>query len=144
MMDHEFLNKYDVAQNHAEAASGTTTITGSTIDMANFDALVIMARVSTANAANYMYLEHGDESDLSDAANVASSKALPTNNNEIAAVEIIKPIKRYARAYVVRGSATAVGSMLALREQARKKPADCTVDGQIRGKVLISPDSGDI
>ena len=140
----QVLSNCKITKNLGEATAGTTTLTGSIVDMANFDDLVLMAVIGTKNTGNYMYIEHGDESDLSDAANVADSKVTAAVNGEIVALEIVKPLKRYIRPYIVRGASSAVGTLMALQRSCRGQPVDNNVSGTIVSETLISPISGTI
>lgn len=93
-------------------AAGTSDINGSTIDLFGFNAVLFLVRFGaiTTAAVTSLKVQHGDASDLSDAADVegTSQTVAVADAGEIFAVDIVKPVKRYIRVVVDRGTANAV------------------------------------
>jgi len=109
------------------ALDGNETNAGAIVDTAEFDLGVFFACLITAwtDGSHTLLIEEGDESDLSDAATVGTTKligALPVfgaihaNGDSIACVGV-HSTKRYVRASFVSTGVTdgAVGSILAVK-----------------------------
>ena len=132
--------KISVLEDGATAATGT--LTGSTLDMSNFDSVVFLAAFGTSNAGNYIYVEQGDESDLSDAADIAGSKMVATANNELLVLDIVKPGDRYLRPYSVRGASSTLSPLIAIQYNTNKLPVTNADSGEVQVEVHISPAEG--
>ncbi|HQO33137.1 MAG TPA: hypothetical protein PLG59_00635 [bacterium] len=114
----------------ASAVAGTTTITGSIFDMADFESCVFaVLGCHVAASGNYIKVEQGAESDLSDAADLEGSKVVCTVADNLVGVEIKKPTDRYLRAWFFRGTSTAVEAMICIRHGARKLPVTNSGEG---------------
>jgi hypothetical protein len=104
--------KYSTAVTPTAGVAGTTTINGSTLDMAGFNNLQVHIRMGTitAGAATSLKLQHGDASNLSDAADVAGSNQtiLDTDDDSIFVMDVDLPTKRYVRVVVLRATQNAV------------------------------------
>lgn len=125
----------------AGAATGTTTLTG-TVDTADYEGVMFVGSLATANAGNYAKAGQGDASNGSDAADLAGSKTLPVNNGDSFALDVYRPQKRYVTVSVVRGGATSVsGDVYAILYGPRMRPPTqgATITGQ---NAIASPDPG--
>jgi len=96
-------------------AAGTSTLQSTVIDMAEFDSCTFIAALGdvTATSALELVVQHGDESDGSDAADVTGATTTFTAgasdaDDKLLAVEVQRPTKRYLRAKMVRATANAV------------------------------------
>lgn len=93
-------------------AAGTTDINGTTLDMANFESVFMSVRMGaiTANAVTSIKAQQGDESDLSDAADLAGTgiTIADDDDEQIFGIDLVKPSKRYVRLVCDRGTANAV------------------------------------
>lgn len=132
--------KISVLKDHS--AAGTSTVTGSTLDMEDFDGAVIMAAFGVANSGNYLTVGQADESDLSDLADIEGSKIVPSANNELVMQDIYKPQNRYLVPSLVRGASTLCSPIIALRYKGRKQPVDSNDTGEVQIEQKVSPDEG--
>lgn len=119
-------------------AAGTSAVVGSTIDMTGFNCVAfVCAGINVANAGNYIKVQQGSASDLSDAADLLGSKQVTTGSNGSAIVEVFRPTKRYVRCTVIRGSSSACEAVLAILCDATGNPQSNT-----SAKRLNSPAEG--
>lgn len=127
----------------AYQSSAGTDIESDVIDMQGFDGVVFFTAIHTANAGNYIKIQQGEVSNLSDAADLEGTKVVATGDGEIVFVDVYKPGERYLRAYIERGGAnTACGEIYALQYSAAKKPVDNDTTDTIIGELHITPDEG--
>jgi hypothetical protein len=94
-------------------AAGTSDQNSSVVDTQGWDGVCFIAAFGTLTATQVTLLkaQHGDASNLSDAADItgAATAALADgDSNKLAVVDVRRPVKRYARAVVDRGTANAV------------------------------------
>lgn len=123
------------------AATNTTTLTSSTIDMAGFEGVRIFGQIATVNAGNYVKAREGAASNMSDAADLAGTKLVPGTNGNSFDLDIYKPLKRYIDVQIVRGGATTVtGDVYALLYEARKAPV--SQGATIESELHVSPAEG--
>jgi hypothetical protein len=109
--------------------AGTTSLAGSTLDMAGFEGVLFIAAIGTITATGVPALlaQGGNQSDGSDMANItnATSGAMTagTDDNKIAMLDVYRPQKRYVRAVVTRGTANAVvDGVIAIQYGSRLDP----------------------
>jgi len=126
-------------------AAGTSAISGSVIDFSGAEGALIIVRFGTitSTAVTSIKFQHGDASDLSDAADVASTSqtVADTDDEKIFYIDISKPTKRYGRLYVSRGTANAVvSSAVAVVYGERSQPT--TQPSGVSGESFASAVSG--
>lgn len=118
-------------------AAAQTAIEGTTLDMQGFDAFAVMLRMGaiTSGAVTSMKIQQGDESNLSDAADLlgTSQTIAADDDGEIFISDIIRPAKRYVRVYVTRGTQDAVVAsgeyiQYIAREKSVTQPSGTTVE----------------
>jgi len=129
----------------ADGAAGTTDIEGVVLDMANADGvlMIVMMGAITATAVTSIKAQQGDESDLSDAADLEGSgqTIADDDDNKVFVIDLAKPTKRYVRVYVDRGTANAVvAGALYQQYGLRKQPP--THGSNVSAEVHASPDEG--
>lgn len=120
----------------AGAASATTDVSGSTIDMAGYEGVIFTARIATANAGNFLRGEHSD--DGTNWEEIEGSKVVAAEDAQSVVLEIHKPKKRYVRAAIERTAASVTGDIVAVLYGARKAPVE---SGDVR-VFLSMPSSG--
>jgi hypothetical protein len=109
-------------------AAGTTDQNSSAIDMQGWDGVVFLAAFGalTATQVTQIKVQQGQQSNLSDAADLAGTNVGPladTDGNKLLAVDVYRPQERYVRCVVDRGTANAViDGVLALQYKGRVKP----------------------
>lgn len=123
-------------------ANGTTTINSSVIDMAGYEGVIFFCNIATAAAGNILKVQQGLVSNLSDAADLAGSGQTSGASDEVTGVEIIKPLERYLRATVVRGTSTILGEIYAVQFNPRTRPQNSSLTGTAAFKSLVSPVEG--
>jgi len=129
----------------AAGVAGTTDIEGTVIDMLGFAAVMFLCRIGamTTGAVTSLKAQHGAAADLSDAADIeGSAQAVAVADaGETFVIDIVKPVKRYVRLYVDRGTANAVvASAEAILYAPRSAPA--TQPGGTNVESFVSPVSG--
>ncbi|MDD4455795.1 MAG: hypothetical protein PHI67_10875 [Candidatus Methanomethylophilaceae archaeon] len=102
----------------AAQESGTDAITTSVVDMAGYREVVFIGSITTKNAANFVNLQEGSDSDT--LADLAGTKC--ASNKTYFKLGLIRPRKRYVAAKITRGSATATGPVYALLFKSRTAP----------------------
>ena len=137
-----FLTRHKVRKVADGAAAATSAVTGSVVDMAGFLGVTFFARIATANAGNSIKVQHGDVSNLSDAADLLGTNVVCANDGEVVAVEVFRPVKRYLRAVLTRTASTIVGDMYAVQSEPRLLPVDNNVDSAIVSETHPSPAAG--
>ena len=110
-----FLANSKLTRVEPGAVAGTTTLTSDVIDMKGFDAVTFIALLGDVTDTSVLTLQaqQGDQSDGSDAANLAGVLATftagPTDaDDNMLAVEVARPTKRYVRVTLARATANAV------------------------------------
>jgi hypothetical protein len=93
-------------------AAGTTAINGVVIDTQGYDGVmcVITMGAITAGAVTSAKIQTGDESDLSDAVDVTNLSVTIADDDDakVFALDLLRPLKRYARVVVSRATQNAV------------------------------------
>ena len=124
----------------AGADAGTTDVESAVFDTLGMSSVVAMARLAVANSGNYLKLQHSDASG-SGFEDILGSKIVCAVNHQVLVSEIVRPIKRYLKAILVRTSSSASGDILFIGAAPRVTPADNTTSA-VLAEILVSPDSG--
>jgi hypothetical protein len=113
----------------SSATAGTSTVTTDVVDMKGFDGCVFLALLGDIVDTSELTLtvQHGDEADGSDMADTTVTATYTADatdaDDDVLAVEIFRPIKRYVRATLDRGIANAtVGGVVAIQTDAKNRP----------------------
>jgi len=106
----EFLsNKVKTIRVSNAVAVGTTTITVTTVDMANYDGVrfLVLFGAITDGTPN-LQGRQGQQSNMSDAATLLGTDVAmaDTDDNKIGILEVVRPQERYVDCQIVRGGAT--------------------------------------
>jgi len=137
--------KVSTAVTPAAGVAAQTAINGTTLDMAGFESVLMLIRmgVITATAVTSIKAQQGDESDLSDAADLlATSQTIAADDdNETFLLDLVKPSKRYVRIVVTRGTADAVVSDVLYMQYNGKKAPESQGTG-VNGELHVSPAEG--
>ena len=123
-------------------ASGTSDVNSTVIDLQGYEGVAFFTSIDTGNAGNLLKVQQGDAANLSDAADLASSRSVANANNMVVVTDLFRPQKRYARAVVVRAAATRVGEIYAIRYGAHQRAVVNAVANTLALKQLVSPDAG--
>lgn len=129
-------------------AGGTSNVNSDPVDTAGFDGVRFITGFGaiTAGAATSQKAQQGQASNLSDAADLASSSVTvaDTDDNNISIVDIYRPAERYVRLATLRATQNAaIDFMIVELYRQRKQPVtqDATVVAA-GAKVLASPAEG--
>jgi hypothetical protein len=123
------------------AAGTDDTIESSVIDMQGFDAVVFVVAIGaiTATGTAAVQVQQGDESDGSDMANLtgAAVNFAAADTTLLAAIEVVKPAKRYLQVNVTRATANVViNSAIAIQHGSAVKPV--TNGATVKGTVCVA------
>lgn len=126
-------------------AAGTTDINGATLDMSGFDGVLMVVTMGaiTGSAVTSIKAQQGAASDLSDAADLAGTgqTIADTDDEDIFYIDLYRPLERYVRVVVDRGTANAVvASAVYYQYKAAKTPV--THGSTINGELHVSPSEG--
>ena len=127
-------------------AAGTTDVNSDIIDTAGWEGVrfIIGFGAITAGAVTSVKAQQGAASNMSDAADLAGSAitVADSDDNKVAIIEIYRPIKRYVRSVIDRGTQNAVVDFeLVEYIDSRKQPI--TEGGNvISAEVNVSPAEG--
>lgn len=131
------LNLTEIIKAADGATSAGTDVNGITIDTSDCEGVILFARIATANAGNFLKAQEGDTT--SPTADIAGSKVIATENGQVVALDIHKPLKRYLRGVIVRaGTNTVTGDLFAVKYGAKKLPDS----GASVNKIIASPAAG--
>lgn len=126
--------KIDVVADAAEA--GTTAVNGATVDLQGYDGVVFFCKVAVANAGNHLKVQEGDTT--SPTADLEGSKAVVGTDEDVVAVCVHKPRKRYIRAVLTRTASSASGEIYAVLYGSNKLPST----GADVNVIVTSPIAG--
>ncbi len=126
----------------AAQTAATTAIESDIIDMQGYLGVMFFTTIGTANAGNYLKIQQGEESTLSDAADLEGTKVVCGGNGEIVGTDIYRPTERYVRAHVTRTASTTCGEIYAIQYGPSLMPVDNDTDGTISFENHVSPDEG--
>ena len=120
-----FIDNNAIHDAGVDAAAGTSRVNGDSIDTANAECITFTATFGTiANNAVTALVVQTSDTGSGAWADVARTTVPASADNDTYVIELVKPLKRYARACITRGTANAtVKSGLAILSYARKKPA---------------------
>ena len=127
-------------------AAGTADINGVTLDMANFEGVLIAVRMGaiTGGAVTSIKAQQGAASDLSDAADLAGTAQTiaDTDDEKTFYIDLYKPRERYVRLVVDRGTANAVVSSADYIQYGPRSLPVASHGSNVSGETHISPAEG--
>lgn len=128
----------------ANGAAGTSAINGATLDMANFDGVLmeVMFGPIVAGAVTTIKAQQGDLADGSDMSDLlgSSQTIADDDDNKTFYIDLKKPEKRYVRLVVPRATQNATLAALYNQYGARKMPT--THGSNVSGETHVSPIEG--
>lgn len=138
-------NKISQAITPTAGAAGTSDINGATLDHQGFEGVTVIVTFGaiTAGAVTSIKYQTGDQSDLSDAADLlGTGQAVADDDDEkVFYIDIYKPLERYGRVVVDRATQNAVvASAEYVQYGARKVPV--THGTGVSGERHVSPAEG--
>jgi hypothetical protein len=139
-MHPEFPNLYSPRAAGDAQTAGTSTFTGPVIDTQGFDEVTFITRIPTAAANNFVCIQDGNQANLSDAADVAGTRVNAAANGDLVQTCLNKPLKRYCRVAIVRGTSTATTDVLAVVGNKQRSPA--VNPANVRTRIAASAPNG--
>ena len=123
-------------------AEGSADREGAIMDMAGYDELEAVAMFGdiAGSAVTTVKLEYGDESNLSDAADVsgASHSVADDDDNQIFRLTLVRPTKRYVRVVVDKDAAHNTEEMAWYRmSKARNLPVTAAVTDEVTATRVV-------
>lgn len=127
-------------------AAGATAINGATLDMAGWDGVLIWVPFGAivTNAVTSIKVQHGDASNLADAADVEGTAQTVSDGADDTGfwIDIHRTAKRYIRVVVLRATQNAtVGGALYMQYKGRALPPTQGT-GVAGGEKHVAPVSG--
>ncbi|MCI0358194.1 MAG: hypothetical protein L0211_06910 [Planctomycetaceae bacterium] len=142
-MIRELLKGAKITEVVSATATGTTEVNSAEVDMQDFEHVVFITSLGTANAANGHKIQQDTATGMAGAADLLDSKLLCNGTGKVLISEIVKPRERFVRCVVIRaGATTTVNNVMAIQFGARKQPVDNTVTNASAAEVLTSPAEG--
>ena len=138
----QISNAVKISEHIPTTATGTTSINGSTVDMADYEGVLFICKFSSPAANNTLKAQQGQASNLSDAADLLGSSVVTGASDEIVWIDLYKSQERYVRAVALRGTTTVIEWAVAIQYGPRVKPVSNALAGTIAGKALSSPAEG--
>lgn len=125
----ELLSGVKITRCLNSVAAGTSDQAGTGVDMENFEGVVFVALLGVLTASQVTSLKAQQSSDngSSDSwADLASTRVGPMaddDDDQALVLDVFKPLERYVRPVVVRGTANAeIDGLIAIQYQAGKRP----------------------
>jgi hypothetical protein len=139
--------EFQSAVTPTDGAAGTTDINGSICDMANFCGVLALVRMGTitASAVTSIKWQQGNESDMSDAADLEGTAITIADDDDeqVFATCLVEPEDRYVRIVVDRGTANAVvADAVYVRFNSRTMPTTIDVDDLVTFERHVTPAEG--
>lgn len=129
-------------------AAGTTNQTGSTLDMSGWDGVTFIAMLGalTATQVTGIKAQQGQASNMSDAADLQGTNVGPMadgDSNKCIVLDVYRPVERYVRCILIRGTANAViDGVIAVQYRGRKSPVVQDTTTIALNEAWVSPPEG--
>lgn len=132
------------------ATAATSDVTGTGVDMQDWDGVVFFTSFGTAAADNLLHVEESSDNGSSDAyTDVEGSEVGAGASDEDQFVDILRHgsggTARYLRPVALRGTSSTCGDIWAIQYRGRKSPFASTpnlTSGTIYGNRLLNPVAG--
>lgn len=131
--------KLTKVQDHT--AAGTSAVNSDGIDMTNWEGVMFFTSFGTAAAGNTVNLAQGADN-ASDWVDLLATSVSSGTSDEDVWIDVYRPIDRYVRLEVVRGTSSTLESIWALQYGPRNMPVSNVLSGTIIGETHISPIEG--
>lgn len=126
---------------HAAAAAAAANITDSTvIDTQGYEGCLIIAKFGTSAVNNGIKVQQDTVVGFGTGADLAGSQQLLDATAKVAIVDIHRPLERFLKPIVVRGTSSTLDSLIAILYSGMSEPA--AVDTAVNQKVVVSPSEG--
>ena len=137
-------DKISVVITPAAGVAGTSDINSSEIDMQNFESVLFIVTfgVITATAVTSIKAQQDTVTGMAGAADLAGTAQTiaDSDDEKVFYISVVKPLERFVRLVVDRGTANAVCSAVAIQSGAKKAPV--THGSNVAGESHYSPIEG--
>lgn len=128
-------------------ASGTADRNGAVFDMSGLEGVLMVVKFATiaSGATTSIKAQQGQQSDLSDAADLAGTKisVADDDDDQIFIIDLYRPQECYVRVVVDKdGSNAAAESAIYIGYGARDKPVALTLANEVTYELHVSPAEG--
>lgn len=122
--------------------SAGTAVNSDSVNMAGFEGVVFLGKMTTAHASNFANAAGSDDDGSSDAfADLLGTKVTPGDSGDSWLIDVYRPLEQYVRCEVDRGGAnTVTGEIYAIQYGAKTAPTShgSTIDAETH----VSPIEG--
>ncbi len=134
-----------IAVTHLSGVAGTTDVTGVTLDMQGFEAVLVIVNfgVITAAAVTSIKMQQDAAAGMGGAADLLGTAQVIADDDDEKTfyIDLIKPVERYVRLIVDRATQNAVvGGATYIQYRARKSPVAHGTN--VAGETHVSPIEG--
>ncbi len=126
----------------ATTAAGTTTINGAEMDMAGYEGVLWICKFGTAATDNQIKAQQDTVTGMAGAQDLLGTLVTVGASDEIVWLDLYRPLERFVRVVVLRGTSTTIDWCIAIRYGSMKGPQDNTVAGTIAGELHTGPAEG--
>ena len=136
--------KISTAVTVTNGAAATSDIEGTVLDMSGFEGVLMLVQTGAivSGAVTLIKAQSGTDDTVSDAADLlgTSQSIADTDDEDVFYIDLYKPVERYVRLYVTRGTQNATVSANYIQYGPAKMP---TTHGTIvNGETHVSPAEG--
>lgn len=124
----------------AATANGTSEVFSGVVDTAGCESVVFSCILDVA-ASNNIRVQGGEAANLSDAADLVNTRVAPAANGDLVMVEVVRPLQRYLRLAVVRGSSTPISAIIGEVVNNFEQPVSNNATG-VRSEIHQQPAYG--
>jgi hypothetical protein len=145
MQGHNLTNEVLTIVAMREVAAGTTSTTSSSVDMLGYAGVRFIAAfgaLTNSQVTNLKAQQSSDNANFFDIAGSATANMADADSGKLLIVDVFKPLLRYVRASVQRGTANTVIDVV-LAERYRPSLEAVTQDSTVSAqKILSQPATG--
>lgn len=136
-----FLGECKITNVSDAVATGTTTISSSIVDMADYESVAFVANVGASAVDIGIKAQQDTASNMAGAADLEGSKQLLDGTQKYMVLEIIKPAERYVRCQILRATTCTIGGIWAIQFNPRTLPITNT-SAALAAKTKVTPNEG--
>jgi hypothetical protein len=122
-------------------ATGTTAINTNIVDMQGYDGVLFLASIGSGAVNNGMKAQQGQIANMSDAADLAGTNVPSSATATTLALDLYRPLDRYVRAVITRGTTTTIDAVFAILYRGAKKPVN-NASSTLSIETWVSPAEG--
>jgi len=132
--------KITKVKDHSTAA--TSAVTSTEVDMLGYEGVLFVTSFGTAAVNNTIKAQQDTATGMGSAADLTGTSVVPGASDEDVWIDVYKPLERFVRVVIARGTSSTLESIWAIQYGARKSPIDNTTTGTIAGELHVTPAEG--